>query len=306
MKALQIGGYGQTARLAEVPAPESGPGEVVVRIAAAALNPLDVKLAAGHVKDVFPVEFPYTIGTDLAGSVTAVGPDVASWNVGDRVVARTSPVAGGAVAEFAVVPADQLTSAPTSIPLTVAAGIGTAAATAWQIVHEMGDVRPGRTVLVHAGAGGVGSFAVQLAHRAGARVIATASATGAEIVRRLGADEVIDYSTTDFRTVASDVDVVVDAVGGEVELASLDVLKPGGLLLALPMPPDTERAAARGVRAEFVFHNSDARRLSTVVSEVDDGLEVLVDRIVSLDDAADALGVVAAGHAKGKVLVQPR
>lgn len=306
MKALRIGGYGETARLVEVPTPVPGRGEVLVRVAAAALNPLDVKLAAGDMEDFFPVEFPYTIGTDLAGTVTAVGADVASWTIGDRVVTRTNPEAGGAVAEFAVVPADQLAPAPASIPLTVAAGIGTAAATAWQALHEVIDIQCGQTVLVHAGAGGVGSFVVQLAHRAGARVIATASGAGVDTVRRLGADQVVDYTTTDFRSVASNVDAVVDAVGGDVELASLDVLKPGGVLLALPVPPDTERAAARGVRAEFFAHSSDAKRLGTLVSQVDAGLEVLVDRIVPLDRAADALDVVAAGHARGKVLVEPR
>lgn len=304
MRALRLAGYTQPAQLLEVPRPAPGAGEVLVHVAGAALNPLDVKIAAGYVKDFFPVEFPYTIGTDLAGVIAGVGEGVGSWELGDRVVARTDPGAGGAVAEFAVVPAEQLVSAPTSVPLPVAAGIGTAAATAWQALHEVADVQPGQTVLVQAGAGGVGSFAVQLAHRAGARVIATASGVGLAIAYRLGADQVIDYTTTDLEHAVSDVDVVVDGVGGDVELASLAVLKPGGRLVALPVPPDADRAAARGLRAEFVFHSSDAERLATVVSLVDEGLEVLVDRTVPLDDAARALDVVAAGHSKGKIIVQ--
>lgn len=305
MKALRIDGYGGTAALAEVPTPTPGPGEVLVRVAGAALNPLDVKLAAGYVKDFFPVEFPYTIGTDLAGTVAAVGEDVAPWSVGDGVIARTDPGVGGAVAEFAVVPADQLAPAPSSVPLTAAAGIGTAAATAWQALHEMGDIRPGQTVLVHAGAGGVGSFAIQFARRAGARVVTTASGAGLDIARRLGADQVVDYTTTDFRSAVSDVDLVIDAVGGGVELSSLDVLKPDGLLLALPVPPDADRAANRGLRAEFVVHASNAQRLAKVASAIDEGVEVLIDRTVPLDDAADALDFIAAGHAKGKVIVVP-
>ena len=250
------------------------------------------------------MEFPYTIGTDLSGVVAAVGSDVTSWQPGDRVIARTDPSAGGAVAEFAVVPAGQLTPAPTSVSLTVAAGIGTAAPTAWQALHEVAGLQPGQTVLVHAGAGGVGSAAVQLAVRAGARVVATTSTSGVDIARRLGAHQVIDHTTTDFRTAVSDVDVVLDTVGGDVEAASLDVLRPGGLLVALPSPPDTERASARGMRAEFLVHLSDAARLATVVDQVDAGLEVLVDQVLPLGEAAKALEVVAAGHAKGKVIVE--
>lgn len=304
MRALRLTGYGEPAQLLEVPRPAPGAGEVLVHVSGAAINPLDVKLAAGYVKDFFPVEFPYTVGTDLSGIIAAVGEGVGSWAVGDRVVARTDPTAGGAVAEFAVVPAEQLVSAPRSVPLPVAAGISTAAATAWQALHEVAHVQPGQTVLVQAGAGGVGSFAVQLAHRAGARVVATASGAGLAIAERLGADQVIDYTTTDLERAVSDVDVVVDGVGGDVELASLGVLKPGGLLVALPVPPDADRAAARGVRAEFVFHSSDAQRLAKVVSLVDEGLEVLVDRTVPLDEAAGALDVVGAGRAKGKIIIQ--
>lgn len=304
MSVLRVDGYGQAPELVEVPTPSPGPGEVLVRVAAAALNPLDLKMVAGSMHGFFPVEFPYTVGTDLSGTIAAVGPDVASWSPGDAVVARTHPSAGGAVAEYALVPADQLVTPPTSLPLTVAAGIGTAAATAWQALHEVARVQPGQTVLVHAGAGAVGSAVVQLAVRAGARVITTASPSGAETAARLGAHQVVDYTTTDFRTAVADVDLVVDTVGGDVETASLDVLRPGGLLVALPVPPDTDRASARGLRAEFVVHMSDPARLATVVREVDAGLEVLVDRIVPLGDATEALDVLAAGHAKGKIIIE--
>jgi NADPH:quinone reductase-like Zn-dependent oxidoreductase len=304
MRALRLTGYGDAAELVEAPRPAPGPGEVLVHVSGAALNPLDVKIAAGLMHDFFPVEFPYTLGTDLAGTVVGVGAGVRTRAVGDRVVTRTDPTAGGAVAEFAVAPADQLVPAPASVPLAVAAGLGTAAATAWQALHQVADVRPGQTVLVHAAAGGVGSFVVQLAHRAGAHVIATASGPGLDIARRLGADRVIDYTTTDVERTVAGVDVVVDAVGGDVERASLGVLKPGGLLVSLPAPPDAGRAVARGVRAEFLFHTSDADRLARVASLVDDGLEVVVDRTVPLAGAAQALRVLAAGRAKGKLIVR--
>lgn len=305
MSALRVDGYGETPAVAQIATPTPGPGQVLVKVAAAGLNPLDVKMVAGYLQGFFPIEeWPYTIGTDLSGTVAALGPDVTFWNVGDRVVARTDPSAGGAVADFAVVPAEQLTAAPSSLPLTVAAGIGTAAATAWQALHEIANVQAGQTVLVHGGAGGVGHIAVQMAVRAGARVIATAAPDETDTALRMGADQVIDFTQIDFRTAVSDVDIVLDTVGGEVEAASLDVLKPGGLLVALPMPADAERAAARGLRAESVVHLSDAKRLGTVVREFDAGLEILVDRVVPLSEAAKALEDVAAGRARGKIIVE--
>ncbi|MER6130261.1 zinc-binding dehydrogenase, partial [Streptomyces sp. NPDC001795] len=175
----------------------------------------------------------------------------------------------------------------------------------WQAVTEIAELRSSQKVLVHGGAGGVGSFVIQLARRVGAHVVATASGNAAEIVRKLGADGFIDYTRIDFRTAVSDVDVVVDSVGGETEARSLDVLKPGGLLVSLPVPPDFDRAAARGLRAAFVFHTSDAERLARVVAVANEGLDIVVDRTVPLSSAADAFDYLAEGHAKGKVIVQP-
>ncbi|MET9176573.1 NADP-dependent oxidoreductase [Streptomyces misionensis] len=305
MKALQYTAYGRSPVVTDVPEPVPGPGEVLVRVAGAALNPLDVKIGAGHVLDYFPIVFPSTVGTDLAGTVERVGSGVTGWSIGDAVITRTDPTAGGAVAQYAVVPAASLVAAPTTIPLDAAAGLATAAATAWQAVTEIAELKSGQKVLVHAGAGGVGSFVIQLARRAGAHVVTTASSAAAEIVRKLGADEIIDYTRVDFWTAVSDVDVVVDSVGGETEARSLDVLKPGGLLVSLPVPPDFERAAARGLRAEFVFHASDPERLAKVVAVANEGFDIVVDRTVPLSDAADAFDYLAQGHAKGKVIVQP-
>ncbi|MET9565288.1 NADP-dependent oxidoreductase [Streptomyces tauricus] len=305
MKALQFTAYGDTPVVNEIPVPVPGPGEVLVRIAAAALNPLDVKIGGGYVQDFFPIIFPSTVGTDLAGTVQQLGPGVTDWHTDDAVITRTDPTAGGAVAEYAVVPAAGLVRAPSRIPLGAAAGLVTSAATAWQVVNEVATLQAGQKVLVHAGAGGVGSWVIQLARRAGARVVTTASPAAAETVRKLGAEEIIDYTSVDFRDAVSDVDVVVDSVGGEIEVRSLDVLKPGGLLVSLPVPPDFERAAARGLRAVFVFHDSNTERLAEVVALADEGLEVLVDRTVPLSNAAQAFGYLARGHAKGKVIVQP-
>ncbi|QGQ20499.1 zinc-binding dehydrogenase [Cellulomonas sp. JZ18] len=303
MKAVQITSYGDRPAVVEVDSPRPGPGEVVVRVAGAALNPLDLKIAAGSVHDYFPVEFPYTLGTDVSGTVASTGSTRAGWDVGDRVVARLDPSRGGAFAEEVVVPVDQLVAAPRSLPLAHAAGVVTTAATAWQALTEVAGLRAGQTILVHAGAGGVGTFAVQFARALGAHVISTASGRGLEIARQMGAHQVVDHTETDFRTVVPRVDVVLDTVGGAVEEDSLDVLAAGGVLVATPAPPDDERARARGVRARFVFHQSDAERLADVVNRIDEGARLVVDSTSPLTEAPAALARLAAGRAKGKLLL---
>ncbi len=303
MKAIQIGHYGDAPTMRDAEQPTPGPGEVLVRVAGAATNPLDLKITAGYMHDFFPVTFPYTLGTDVSGTITEVGGQVEGWAVGDQIVARLDPSAGGGYAEFAVIPAEQLVPAPTSVPLFLASGTATAAATAWQAITEIAGLQTGQRILVHAGAGGVGSFAVQMSHALGAHVITTASGPGLHIAQDLGADEVIDHTAGPFEAQFAGVDVVIDTVGGAVEARSLEVLRPGGLLVAVPMPPDSERAAARGLRAEFLFHASDAQRLRAVVEMVDADTRILLDRRLTLEEAPEALQYLAAGHAKGKVIL---
>jgi len=303
VKAIQIGQYGDAPSMRDVEQPTPGPGEVLVRVAGAATNPVDLKITAGYMHDFFPVAFPYTLGTDVSGSITEVGGRVEGWAVGDQVVARLDPSVGGGYAQFAVVPAEQLVPAPTSVPLFLASGAATAAATAWQAVSEIAGLQAGQKVLIHAGAGGVGSFAVQMSHALGAHVVTTASGPGLRIAQDLGADEVIDHTAGPFEAQLGGVDVVIDTVGGAVEAPSLEVLRPGGLLIAVSMPPDVERAAARGLRAEFLFHVSDAQRLRAVVKMVDTDLRILLDRKIPLEQAPEALRYLAAGHARGKVIL---
>jgi len=305
VKAIQITHYGDTPTLTDIEQPSPGSGEVLMHVAGAATNPLDLKITAGYMHEYFPVQFPYTLGTDVSGTITAVGDRVEGWAVGDQVVARLDPSAGGGYAEFAVVPAEQLVPAPTSIPLFLASGAATAAATAWQAITEIAKVQAGQRVLIHAGAGGVGSFAVQMAHQLHAHVITTASGTGVQIAHDLGADDVLDHTAGPFGAQLADVDVVIDTVGGAVEEQSLDVLRSGGLLVAVPMPPDTERAAARGLRAEFLFHASDPQRLTTVIGILDGNVRVLLDRTLDLNQAPEALEYLAGGHAKGKIILTP-
>jgi NADPH:quinone reductase-like Zn-dependent oxidoreductase len=305
MKAVRINGYNAAPSLEEIAKPVPGAGEVLVRVKAAGLNPLDVKLHRGYMEQFFPLQFPYTLGTDLAGSIEEIGPDVLGWSIGDQVVARTDPTAGGAIAEYVVVPAGYLTTAPSTVPLDDAAGIPTAAGTAWQALFESVNLTSGQSVLIHAGAGGVGSFAIQFARDAGARVTATASGDGVSIARQLGADKVIDYRSSDFTKNISDADVVLDTIGGDTQHQSYSVLRVGGNLLATAMPPDEALAKAHKVEAGFVFHASDGERLRRVVEAIDTrGVTILIDRKVPLDRFAEAFAHQASGRARGKIIVE--
>jgi NADPH:quinone reductase-like Zn-dependent oxidoreductase len=304
MKAVRIHGYNEQPTVEEVDTPAVGDTDVLVRVAAAALNPLDTQMQTGKMHGFFPVEFPYTIGTDLAGTIEQVGVGVTGWSVGDRVVVRTDPPRGGAMAEFAVVPASYLVKMSGSASFEQAAAVPTAAGTAYQALHEVAGLKAGQTLLVHAGAGGVGSSAIQIARQAGARVVATASGDGLEIARRLGANQVIDYQSERFEDKVADVDVVLDTIGGDTQQRSFDVLRAGGYLAATTAPPDEALAKAHGVNASFVFHGSDAARLGKVIDLLGAGaLTMLVDRTAPLAAFDAAFQHQASGRARGKIIV---
>lgn len=304
MKAVSINGYNATPSVEEVPSPSPGAGEVVVRVKAAGLNPLDVKLHRGYMEQSFPLQFPYTLGTDFSGRIEAIGTGVQGWKIGDVIIGRTDPTAGGAIAEYVVVSADYLSKAPSSVSLEEAAGIPTAAGTAWQALFGNANLARGQTVLIHAGAGGIGSFAIQFARDAGAQVTATASGDGVRIARQLGADKVIDYRSMDFTKSVFDVDVVLDTIGGDTQRQSYGVLRVGGSLLATAMPPDEAMAKAHEVDAGFVFHSSDGKRLRRVVEAIDTRhFRILIDRKVHLNQFAEAFAHQASGRARGKIII---
>jgi NADPH:quinone reductase-like Zn-dependent oxidoreductase len=305
MKSIMLNAYGEAPFLADVAMPEPGPTDVLVRVAAASLNPLDNKLQAGYLDGFFPLTFPSKMGTDLAGVVEKTGSLTSRWRAGDRVAARLAPTEGGAFAEFAIVAEDQLVLIPDGIDFDKAAGMPTTAATAWQALFETAGLTADQTVLIHAGAGGVGSFAIQFAHAAGARVVATASGDGVGIARGLGADQVIDYRSEDFASAVSDIDVVLDTIGGDTQQKSFGVLRRGGKLLSVVSPPDEALAKAHGVEAAFVFHSSDAKRLSAVMKDVaSKGMSVLIDRSVPLESFGEVFARQASGRARGKIVVR--
>jgi len=307
MKAARIHAYGtiDEVLIEDVPDPAPGLDDVLIRVEAAALNPLENKLIAGYLKGFFPLAFPYTLGTDLAGTVVATGRLVATVKPGDRVIARTDPTAGGAFAELAAVPARLVVPVPGNVPLVSVAGLPTAAASAWQALFEAAAIQPGQSVLIHAGAGGVGSFAVQLARLAGADVTATASAANLDLVCSLGAEKVIDYRNQDFATVVKSVDLVIDTIGGQTLERSLGIIRPGGKLVGLSASFDTEAAKARGIDAKFLFHQSDAGRLAAVAALIAEGhLQSIIGKEFALSDTAGALRLLSKGSARGKTLLR--
>lgn len=304
MKAFRIHEFGTPSHavLEEVNLPKPGAGQVVVRVEAASVNPLDLQMLAGFMQPVFPVHLPYTLGTDLAGVVEAVGPEVAGFKSGDRVVGRTDPTAGGAFAQSVVVAASSLCHVPAAMSFEQAAALPTAAGTAWLALFGVGQLKAGQRVLVHAGAGGVGSYAVQLAKQAGARVTATASSKNHDLVKELGADEVIDYRHEDFSTRRKDLDLVLDTVGGETAERSWRVIKAGGMLVSLV---DHAIQARGDVRGASVFFGGDASALGSIIERFQaKQLQVILDTIHPLDEARAALEQVANKHARGKVIVR--
>ncbi|KXG84080.1 NADP-dependent oxidoreductase [Agrobacterium bohemicum] len=304
MQQIILSDYEQTPALTDVAIPEPNHGEVLVRVKAAALNPLDVKLQLGRVHAYFPLTFPSQMGTDLAGTIEKTGSLTSRWRVGDRVMARLDPTKGGAFADYAIVPEDQLVLLPQDLNFNSAAGLPTAAGTAWQALVEIADLKAGQTVLVHAGTGGVGSVAIQFARGLGARVIASASGDGVEIARELGADQVIDYRSEDFATKVSDIDVVLDTIGGETQQRSFDVLRSGGKLVSTVSPPDQALATAHKVEGTFVFHTSNAGRLSDLVKAMRAmGQSVLIDGVFPITSFAEAFGRQASGRARGKIII---
>jgi NADPH:quinone reductase-like Zn-dependent oxidoreductase len=290
----------------EVPRPEPGPGEVLVRVRASTVNPMDWKMREGYVRQWFDPPLPMTLGRDLAGDVVAVGEGVTDFQVGDAVFG-TVHLGIGTHAEYAVVPAAELAPKPASLDYEQAAAVGLPALAAWQALVEQGGVGAGQTVLVHAAAGGVGSFAVQIAHQRGARVIGTASAANDEYVRSLGADEVIDYTTTPFEDVVRDVDFVLDTMGGDTQERSWGLVKPGGMLVTLVyLPPGAEEAAAaRGVRTTLIGTRPDPGQLRELAALIEAGqIRPTVNIVHPLSETRQLQDLSQTGHTRGQLVLR--
>ena len=330
MKAFVVTQYGKdTIRAAEVPEPKVGSNDVLVRVSAASINPLDKMVRNGEFKQLLKYKPPFVIGHDVAGVVTQVGVTVRDFKVGDEVYARPRDLRIGTFAEYIAIDQNDVALKPASLTLHEAAALPLVALAAWQILVEKAQIKPGHKVLVHAGAGGLGSTVIQLAKHLGAYVATTTSGATEALVRDLGADVVIDYTKQDFSQVLSGYDLVVDSLGGENLMKSLTVLRPGGLAIGVAGPPDAgfakqlrapkpfefvlsflsrkvRRAAKKlGVRYSFFFMKASGAQLGTLAALYDAGdLRPVLDRMFPFDQTLEALAYVESGKVKaGKVVV---
>ena len=305
MKAIRLDAFGAAdqLQLRDVAMPVPGPRDVLVRVIAAGVNPVDWKIRSGALAALFPVKTPATLGWDAAGVVAALGAEVDGFKVGDAVFFFADFAHGGTYAEFVAVDAAQVALKPRTLSFAQAAAVPTAALAAWRAI-EIAGVQPGQKVLVHGGGGPLGSVAAQLARRAGAQVVVTAGDASIAIARATGAQDVINYRHQSFATLVRDVDAVIDTVGGPVQEASWSTLKRGGILVATAMPPSAERAAASGVRAEMLQTPPSGAVLARIAGLVDTGeLRVAVSHEFALADAARAHQLGESGQARGKIVL---
>lgn len=306
MKAIRLHGRGGPDYLVyeEAPQPQPGPGEVLVRVAATAVIANELKwdetyqTASGVLR---PLPIP---GHDLSGVVAEIGPGVSDLAVGDAVYALLAFGRDGAEAEYAIALPDELAPKPRTLDNVQAAAVPLAGLTAWQALFTHADLSAGQTVLIHGAAGGVGTYAVQLARWAGARVIATASARQHDFLRELGAEEVVDYATTRFEDVVHDVDVVFDMVGGDTLARSWQVAKAGGMIVSVVSPRPTQQSPRDDVRFVWFIVEPNGEQLRQIGALLDAGqIRPIVAQVLPLAEARRAFEEAANGHARGKIVL---
>ncbi len=332
MKAYVVESYGKDGlKAANIAEPIVGEHDVLVQVVAASINPLDKMVRNGEFKQLLRYKRPFTLGHDVAGVVTKVGASVRDFKVGDEIYSRPRDLRIGTFVEFIAIDERDVALKPKRLSLEEAAAVPLVVLAAWQALVDVANVKAGQKVLIHAGAGGLGSTVVQVAKHLGAYVATTAHAKDIEKVRALGADEVIDYTTQDFAKVLADYDLVLDSLGGSNLEKSLTVLRRGGLAISVVGPPDAafasqlgmsilkpvmalmsrkiaKQAAKLGVRYSFFFMRANGAQLKKLAALYDDGtLRPVVDRTFPFDQTLEAMGYVEQGRANGKiVVVMPR
>ncbi|SDN54139.1 NADP-dependent oxidoreductase [Polaromonas sp. JS666] len=333
MKALTFQRYGKSPDIgfAEVPRPTLKPDELLVQVHAAGVNPIDNMIPTGLFKAVVKFELPATLGSDLAGVVTEVGSRVTRFKPGDAVFASIFDTGTGAIAEFAVVPESAAALKPDNLDFVQAAAIPMVGLTSWQALKERVNLRAGQKVFIPAGSGGIGTFAIQLAKQMGAKVGTTTSTGNVDLVRSLGADEVVDYKKEEFENVLRGYDAVLGTVRGDALEKAVGILKPRGTMVSLVGPLDAAFARARGlnfvlafvfgmmsrkikrlakkqdVTYSFLFAHPDGGQLAQIGELLKtERIRPVIDTVFPFEQAKEALAYLAQGRAKGKVVIKLR
>jgi NADPH:quinone reductase-like Zn-dependent oxidoreductase len=303
MKAVQVKQWGgpDVAVIEDVARPQPGPGEVLIRIKATSINPVDWKIREGYLHEYVPL--PTILGSDFAGDIEALGEGISGLEVGAPVYGFKA-IRGGSYAEFTTATLNDFAPKPTTLSYAEAAAVTHSGLSSWQALFDAAQLQAGQRVLIHAAAGGTGHLAVQFAKWKGAYVIGTASDANEAFLRELGVDEFINYKTTPFENVVKDVDVVFDAVGFDTTTRSLEVLKPGGTLVAIVTPPDFEEAAKRQINAKYVGGQANSEQLKQITQLIDSGkIKPHIGKQFSFAQIHDALELSQTGHGRGKIVV---
>lgn len=331
MKAFTFKRYGKSPELGfdHVDYPSPGAHEILVKVYAAGLNPIDNMIPMGIFKPVLHFKLPATLASDLSGVVIAVGSRVMRFKPGDEIFASIFDTKRGSLAEFALVPETLAAMKPANLNFVQAASLPMVSLTSWQALTERARLRPGQKVFIPAGSGGIGSFAIQLAKQLGATVGTTTSTGNVEWVRHLGADEVIDYKNQKFENVLSGYDIILNTIRGDTVEKSTQILKPGGKIVSLTGPLDAAFARTRrlnvflrfvfglmsrkilrlskkqGLTYSFLFVRPDGDQLTEIGKLIEaEKMSPVIDKVFPFAEAKDALAYLALGHAKGKVVVK--
>ncbi|MFA0515082.1 NADP-dependent oxidoreductase [Vibrio breoganii] len=307
MRAVRIHQYGgtETLKLEQIDKPTINDDDILIQVKAASINPVDWKIREGYLKDFIPYAMPITLGWDVSGIVTQVGSNVSQFSVGDEVFSRPDIARDGSYADYIAVKADEAVLKSTKLDFVQAAALPLAGITAWQCLVDVANIQTGQRVLIHAGAGGVGHLAIQIAKAKGATVVATASSANLELLTQFGADEAIDYSKAPLSEQISPVDVVLDTMGGEVQQLSWSLLKPNGMMVSVVEPPSEETAKEHNVQAAFVFIQPSARILTELNKLVEsDQLRPFVEHRFPLENIADAHLQSQSGRTRGKIGIE--
>lgn len=304
MKAAVFHEYGGPVEIAEVARPKLQDSNVLVEVHAASLNPIDNILRAGFLRQMLELTFPHVKGYDVSGTVVEIGNNVKNVKIGDEVFARPNQMDAGSIAEFARIQEGELAIKPSNLTHEQAASVPLAGLTAWQALVTKGKIKEGNKVLIHAGSGGVGTLAIQIAKHFGAFVATTTSGKNVALVKELGADLVIDYTTQNFEDELSNCDLVIDTIGGETLARSFKVLKKGGKMVSIKSQDNDNLAQKYNVHFEWFFMSPDGKMLSELAGLISQGaIKTVIDSVFRMDQAAEAFDRLATGRAKGKIII---